>query len=402
MTSDLGSYGRHLVEDDDIAAVVEVLRGDRLTTGQTIDAFERAFALQVGAQHVVVCNSGTAALYLAARAAGLEPGDVAIVPSMTFAATASANVLAGIDVVFADVDPDSGLMHVEHAAEALERANGQRARAVFPVHLAGQVADPPALKRLADAHGLAVIEDACHALGTRYGHESVPVGSCLHSQAACFSFHPVKAIAMGEGGAVSTHDATLANRARLLRNHGMTREATAFTNSDLANGVDGVNPWYYEIGEISHNLRVSDINCALGLSQLRKLDRFVKARQKLVTRYRARLSELAPLVRVVPETQPGETGWHLFCVLIDFDALGMDRKAFMERLLAKGIGSQVHYIPAHLHPYYRARYSSPELPGTMAYYRRILSLPLFVSMTESDVDYVADGLQTILHEATGV
>jgi UDP-4-amino-4,6-dideoxy-N-acetyl-beta-L-altrosamine transaminase len=397
VTADLTSYGRHLVEDDDVAAVSAVLRGDRLTTGSTIDAFEQAFADRVGADHAVVCNSGTAALYLAARAAGLKPGDAVIVPSMTFVATASANVLAGIDVVFADVDPDTGLMQVEHAAAALERSKGLRIKAVFPVHLSGKVDDPPSLKRFADAHGLAVIEDACHALGTRYENEAVPVGSCAHSKASCFSFHPVKTIAMGEGGAITTNDSTMADRARRLRNHGMVREPADFTNADLAYAADGiVNPWYYEVAEISHNFRVSDINCALGLSQLQKLGRFLSARQKLVARYRARLRVLAPLVRAVPEAKSVKTGWHLFCVLVDFDALGIDRKAVMERLRAKGIGSQVHYIPAHLHPYYRARFPSLELPGALAYYRRTLSLPLFASMTEADVDRVVDALQEVL------
>jgi UDP-4-amino-4,6-dideoxy-N-acetyl-beta-L-altrosamine transaminase len=397
VTTDLTSYGKHLIGDDDIAAVTSVLRGDRLTGGSTIEAFEHAFADFVGAPHAIVCNSGTAALYLAARAAGLKSGDAVIVPSITFVATASASVLAGLDVIFADVDPDTGLMQVEHVADAIERANGTQIKAVVPVHLGGQVDDPVAHKRFADAGGMLVIEDACHALGTRYGNDGVPIGSCRHSVASCFSFHPVKAIAMGEGGTITTNDARLADRARHLRSHGMIREQASFTNSDLAFAADGsVNPWYYEVGEISHNFRASDINCALGLSQLHKLGGFLHIRERLVAHYRKRLLKLAPVVRPVPETKSIETGWHLFRVLIDFDAIGIDRKTVMDRLRARGIGSQVHYIPVHLQPYYRTRFPSLELPGALAYYRRTLSLPLFASMTEADVDRVVGSLQEVI------
>lgn len=397
MTTSLNSYGRQFIEDDDVDAVSAVLRGEMLTTGPAVEAFERAFAERVGAAETIVCNSGTAALYLAARGAGLRPGDAVIVPTITFVATASANVLAGIDVVFADVDPDTGLMGVEHAAAALDRAKTARIKAIFPVHLAGQVADPIALARFAEENGLAVIEDACHAVGTRYGNERTPVGSCRHSTAACFSFHPVKAIAMGEGGAVTTNDSALAKQARLCRNHGMSRDAAAFTNIDFAHAGDGsANPWYYEVDEISHNFRASDINCALGLSQLRKLDRFLAIRKRLVARYRARLASLAPMVRPVPEGNASETGWHLFCVLIDFETLGLERKVVMERLRTKGIGTQVHYIPVHLQPFYRRHYPTPHLPGALAYYRRTLSLPLFASMTEADVDQVVDALNSVL------
>jgi UDP-4-amino-4,6-dideoxy-N-acetyl-beta-L-altrosamine transaminase len=397
VTENLSSYGRQLIEDDDVAAVSAVLRGDMLTTGPAVKAFERAFAERVGAAEAIVCNSGTAALYLAARAVGLGRGDTAIVPAITFVATASANVLAGIDVVFADVDPDTGLMGVEHAATALDHVKGTPAKAIFPVHLAGQVADPIALARFADENGLAVIEDACHAVGTRYGNEGASVGACQHSKAACFSFHPVKAIAMGEGGAVTTNDPALARQVRLFCNHGMNRDADSFSNVDLALAGDGsANPWYYEVNEISHNFRASDINCALGLSQLRKLDRFLGVREKLVARYRALLAELAPLVRLAPNTNTIETGWHLFRVLIDFETLGLERHVVMERLRAKGIGSQVHYIPVHLQPFFRRRYPTQNLPGALAYYRRTLSLPLFASMTEDDVDRVVEVLRGVM------
>ena len=385
-------YARQIIEDDDVEAVEKVLRGDWLTTGPNVDAFDAALAKAVGAKHAIVCNSGTAALYIAARSAGLQPGDKVIVPSITFLATASANLLAGFDVVFSDVDPATGLMTIRHAEEALRRG-GSRVKAIFPVHLGGRVADPQGLKTFADHNNLLVIEDACHALGTRYGSDFHPVGSCAHSLAACFSFHPAKTIAMGEGGAVTTNSDKIAHEARLLRNHGMTREAAAFVNADLAFAANGLpNPWYYEAAEISHNFRASDINCALGLSQLAKLDRFLAQRRVLAERYEAQLAPLAPLVRFVPGNPQDRHGWHLCTVLVDFPALGVDRQALMERLKQRGIGSQVHYIPVHTQPFYRRFCGELDLPGAMHYYQHVLSLPLYASMTKEDVDHVVAAL----------
>lgn len=295
------NYGRQAIGEDDIAAVVDVLRGDWLTTGPAVERFEAALCEETGAGHAVVCNSGTAALYLACRSAGLKPGDSVIVPAMTFAATASANVLAGLEVIFADVDPFTGLMRVSDAEEALARRGDRQVKGIFPVHLTGRVNDPAALHAFAEGSGLVVIEDACHALGTRYGNARYAVGACQHGLAACFSFHPVKAIAMGEGGAVTTNSRQLADEARRLRNHGMTRSPDEFQSPELALSADGsANPWYYEITEISHNLRASDINCALAASQLRKLGQFLHQRRELMEHYRSRLVELAPVVTLAP------------------------------------------------------------------------------------------------------
>jgi len=389
-------YARQVIEDDDVEAVKHALRSDWLTTGPRVEAFDAALASAVGARHAIACNSGTAAIYLATRAAGLQPGDKVIVPTITFLATASANILAGLDVVFADVDPETGLMSVAHVSEALRRG-GDRVRAVFPVHLGGRIADPEALKTFADQNGLMVIEDACHALGTRYGGARDPVGSCAHSLAACFSFHPAKTIAMGEGGAVTTNSDELAHELRLLRNHGMTRAAAEFVNEDLAFASDGEpNPWYYEVSQISHNFRTSDINCALGLSQLAKLDKFLMQRRKLAERYESQLASLAPRVRYVSGNPQDIHGWHLSTVLVDFDAMDTDRRGMMQRLKQRGIGSQVHYIPVHMQPFYRRHYGELSLPGAMRYYRHTLSLPLYASMTEDDVDRVVVALEDSL------
>lgn len=389
------SYGRQAIDDDDIAAVVEVLRGDMLTTGPMVERFEEALAARVGAQYAVVCNSGTAALYLAARGAGIGPGDTVIVPAITFVATASANVLAGAEVVFADVDPETGLMEAQHLEAALASVPRGRAKAVIPVHLGGRVADLAMLRAVATKYGAVIIEDACHALGTTYGG-GARIGACRESLAACFSFHPVKAIAMGEGGAVTTNAPELAAGARRLRNHGMERRGETFGNRELGFDASGkVNPWYYEVSEISHNLRASDINCALALSQLRKLDRFVARRQELMARYAAKLADFAPNIRLIAPAPDVEPGWHLCGVLVDFDALGMTRSELMTRLAKKRIGSQVHYIPVNLQPFYR-RNGARDLPGARAYYSRALSLPLFAAMTPGDVDRVVEALSESL------
>jgi UDP-4-amino-4,6-dideoxy-N-acetyl-beta-L-altrosamine transaminase len=389
------SYGRQVIEEDDIIAVSNVLRSDWLTTGPAVDNFEAALAQEVGAEYAIACSSGTAALYLAFRTAALRPGDAVIVPTITFVATASANILAGLEVVFADVDAKTGLMTVEHAAQALRRGGKERVKAICPVHLGGRVDDPVALHAFADQQGLIIIEDACHALGTRYsGNDSFRVGECEHSLAACFSFHPLKSIAMGEGGAVTTNSRAVAERVRLLRNHGMSRTPESLMNCDIAfAAADEINPWYYEVAEISHNFRASDINCALGLSQLRKLGRFLEARKNLMARYQKRIAPLAPAIRLVPNTLDTEPGWHLCTVLVEFERIGITRHILVARLKAQGIGTQVHYIPVHMQPFYHERCGDIDLPGAWAYYSRTLSLPLFPSMTESDVDRVVDALE---------
>lgn len=395
-------YGRQLIEEDDVAAVAEVLRGDWLTTGPSVAAFEQALCEVTGAAHAVACANGTAALHLAALALRLAPGDRVVVPSITFLATANAVRLAGGEVVFADVDADSGLMEAPQLDAAIRRAGdaGGQLKAVFPVHMAGQCAALADIAEVAARHGLAVVDDAAHAIGSRYltpQGGTQPIGDGRQTAMTTFSFHPVKTIAMGEGGAVTTNDDALAADLRHLRSHGMRREAAQMQNRDLAFDAEGaVNPWYYEMPEIGLNYRVTDIQCALGLSQMKKLDRFVARRRALVARYDAQLAGLAPLLRPIAKSEASAPAWHLYAVLIDFEAAGVSRAQVMERLRTKGIGTQVHYIPVHLQPYYRQRYGAQQLPGAESYYARTLSLPLFAAMEDSDVDRVADGLRDAL------
>ncbi|WP_370153397.1 UDP-4-amino-4,6-dideoxy-N-acetyl-beta-L-altrosamine transaminase [Ferrovibrio sp.] len=389
-------YGRQHIDDEDVAAVVAVLRSDMLTTGPAVSDFEAALSGHAGGADSVVCANGTAALHMAALAAGLGPGDFAVVPAITFLATANAVRLAGAEVMFADVDPTTGLMMPAHVEAALSRSRSGRVKAVFPVHLAGQTADPAGFVRLADQHGFMLIEDACHALGTRYLDARHVVGSCDHSTMTCFSFHPVKSIAMGEGGAVTTRDPSLAQSLRRLRSHGMVHAKADFENRDMAFGPDGqANPWYYEMPAVGLNYRASDIQCALGTSQLTKLPRFLERRRQLVRKYDELFAVLQPVVRPLSRTDC-VPGWHLYVVRIDFDAIGMDRGTFMRKLRQQGIGSQVHYIPVSQQPYYRNRYGNIALPGAEEYYRSCLSLPLYPSMNDDDVSRVVAAISAIV------
>ncbi len=392
-------YGRQQLDEDDINAVAAALRGDLLTTGPQVPAFEEALAAITGAAHAVVCANGTAALHLAYAALGLGPGDAVIVPAITFAATANAARLTGADVVFADIDPDTGLMRPEDLQQALERAS-MTVEAVAPVHLAGRSCAMPDIAAIADSCGLRLVEDACHALGSTVEDAdgiSRSIGDGRHSDASCFSFHPVKTIAMGEGGAITTEDAALAQRMRRLRHHGMVNAAPEWAHPE--HGLDPrgeANPWYAEMPELGFNYRATDFQCALGLSQLRKLDRFAAQRRTLRAHYARRLAGLEPILAMPSPPATENPCWHLAVALIDFAGLGRDRAAVMHELKARGIGSQVHYFPVSHQPYYRRRYGLPHLPGAWRYYERCLSLPLFASMTTADVDRVCDALIDVL------
>ena len=374
-------YGRQTIEDDDVAAVAAALRADFLTTGPTVEAFETAFKAKVGAEHAIAVANGTATLHLAMMALGVGEGDVCIAPSVTFLATANCARYVGAEVVFADVDPDSGLMTPETLAEALKRAAGRRVRAVLPVHLRGDVCDLPVLRELAAGAGAVLVEDAPHALGSVGTFDGVahPVGDGAFSSFASFSFHPVKTLATGEGGMLTTNDAALAARARSLRGHGMVRPA-------------GAEPWVYEMPELGFNYRIPDVLCALGISQLAKLDRFVERRRTLTALYAEKLAVLAPTVRLAASPAWSDPALHLLTVLIDFEVLGTTRRAVVEALKAGGVGSQVHYIPVHSQPYYRARYGALDLPGAGGWYARCLTLPLYPTMADGDVDRVVEAL----------
>lgn len=378
-------YGRQTIDEDDIAAVAQALRADFLTTGPTVEAFETAFAQTVGARHAAACSNGTAALHLAMLALEVGEGEAVIAPSITFLATANCARFVGAEVVFADVDPQTGLMTPDTLAEAMTRLEGRRLRAVLPVHLRGDAAELPALEAVAQSAGAVLVEDAPHALGStlKFGAAVERVGDCAHSAMATFSFHPVKTIATGEGGMVTTNDDRLAERLRRLRSHGMIRPA-------------GADPWWYEMPEIGFNYRLPDILCALGISQLAKLEAFAARRRALAARYEAALKPLAPLVVQAARPDWSDPVLHLMVALIDFEAAGRSRREVVEALRERGVGTQVHYIPVHTQPYYRQRYGDRELPGASAWYERCLSLPLYPGMADNDVDRVVAALADVL------
>lgn len=393
-------YGRQCIDEDDIEAVAAVLRSDYLTTGPAINGFETELCRRVGASHAVVCSSGTAALHLAMLALDFEAGDVAIVPSITFAATANAVRYVGGEVTFSDVDPATGLMRPEDFEEALQRAGRRKVKAVLPVLLAGQGSDAAAIAAIASARGIAVVEDASHAIGARYrhGNSEWQVGACGHSLATIFSFHPVKTVTMGEGGAVTTNDAHLAKRVRRLCSHGIEREPSRFENREASHDENGgINPWYYELVELGFNYRATDIHCALGLSQLQKLEQFVARRATLVERYDRLIGEKVPAARLLVRVSDYAPAWHLYVVRVDFNRVGRSRASVMNALRQKGIGTQVHYTPLHWQPYYRSRYGEMSLPGAERYYAEALSLPLYPQLSEDEQDCVVTALSNALH-----
>lgn len=388
-------YGRQAIDDDDIRAVAEVLRGDWLTTGPAVASLEKALCDALHCTDAAVVANGTAALHLALQALGVGEGDAVVVPTVTFLATANAARYVGAEVVFADVDPASGLLTEESCRAAIDRST-LPVRAIMPVHLGGRMVDMAAIGALARERGAFVVEDACHALGGAHldgKGTRTPAGSCRHADAATFSFHPVKAITCGEGGAVACRDAALAERIRCLRSHGMERNSDSWRDRDLGFENGAPNPWYYEMHEPGWNYRITDMQCALAESQLRKLDAFVEKRRALAAHYDSVLAPLANRVRP-PLRDPGyDSGWHLYQVAIDFAGLGTSRREVMGRLHEQGIGSQVHYIPVHRQPYYRDRDGDLTLPGADRFYETTLSLPLYPGMEIGDVERVADALR---------
>ena len=396
-------YARQHHAQEDIDAVVEVLRSDWWTQGPTIARFEETLAQATGAREVVACATGTAALHLAMVSLGLGPGDAVVTSANTFVADANCARYVGADVIFADVDPDTGSMTPDRLETILKADSQKRIKAVIPVHFAGQPVDLPRIHQMAAQHGAAVVDDACHALGASYEneHTSYKVGDGAHAELTVLSFHPVKHVATGEGGAIATGDPRLAERLRTFRNHGITK--SDFVQTDWAYAPDGsINPWYYEMSELGFNYRLTDLQAALGISQLKRLDWSVRQRNEIAQWYLRLIAERFRSGRVRPlSTRDGVVhGYHLFVVRIDFVAFGKNRATVMNRLREVGIGTQVHYIPVPLQPYYRrvCETRPGQFPGAELFYSQALSLPMYPDLTESDCERVVDDLVTVLGE----
>jgi perosamine synthetase len=364
-------YGMQVVDDEDVKAVVDVLRSAWLTTGPMVEELETALAARGGAKHAVVVNSGTAALHAAAFAAGIDADAEAVVTPLTFVATANCVRYLGGRVVFADVQRDT--LNID-PAEVAARIT-PRTRAVLAVDYAGQPADMDELRELTRKRGIRLIDDASHAVGATY--KGRPVGSL--ADLTIFSFHPVKHVTTGEGGAVLTDDAELAARARRFRNHGITTDA----RQRHASG-----DWFYEMVDLGFNYRLTDLQCALGVSQLKKLDGFLQRRRELVARYDRAFADV-PFVERPAARPEREPAWHLYTVRLRLEELSVGRAEFFRALRAENIGVNVHYIPVHLHPYYRGLGHRPgECPVAEAEYERLLTLPLHPGMTDADLDDV--------------
>jgi UDP-4-amino-4,6-dideoxy-N-acetyl-beta-L-altrosamine transaminase len=386
-------YGKHFIDDQDIDAVVQVLKTGFLTQGPLVEEFEKAVALYTGAKYAVAVANGTAALHLAAIAAGAGPGNALITSPITFVASANAGRYAGARVVFADIDPKTINMSPESLEQAL--SSNPDAKVVVPVHFAGLPCDMESISRLARRFGTAVIEDAAHALGATYP-TGEKVGSCVFSDMTIFSFHPVKAISAGEGGMITTNDERLYRHLLRLRSHGINKLDDPFLLPEQAY-YDGVrDPWYYEMQELGYNYRITDIQCALALSQLKKLDRFVARRLELVRNYDAAFAFMQSC-RPAQDSGRELSGHHLYVLRIDFQELGMNRGRLMEVLRDKGIGTQVHYIPVQSHPYYRNLGFKPEdCPHALHYYQECLSIPLYYTLSDQEQAFVISSIKGLL------
>lgn len=373
-------YGRQSIDEADIRAVVDVLRSDWLTTGPKVGEFEEAFAARVGAAHAVSFNSGTAALHAAAFAAGLKAGDEAVTTPLTFAATANCVLYQGATPLFADICRDTLNIDPEQVSSKIS----SRTRAVLPVDYAGHPADMTTIMDIARRHGLTVIEDGCHALGAEYGGRRV--GSI--ADMTVFSFHPVKHVTTGEGGMVTTDHPQFAETLRRFRNHGISSEARQRQNA---------GQWHYEMVLLGFNYRLPDIVCALGIEQLKRLDANLARRREIAAQYTAAFREIPGVIppAVRPEVNPA---WHLYPIRLDLEKLTADRAQIFRALRAENIGVNVHYIPVHLHPYYRDHfgYHGGEFPVAEDAYSRLISLPMFHAMTDQDVKDVIAAVTKVL------
>ncbi len=378
-------YGRQSISQADIDAVVEVLRSDWLTQGPMIPRFEKAVAKYCGARSAVACTSGTAALHLACLALGISPGDSVWTSPNTFVASANCARYCGAEVDFVDIDPRTYNMCVQALEKklALAKRRGRLPKAVIPVHFAGQACDMENIAALAREYGFFVIEDASHAIGGEY--KSQKIGSCSHSHMTVFSFHPVKIVTTGEGGMVLTNEPELAKRAALFASHGITKDPALMV--EPSHGA-----WYYQQLELGYNFRMTDIQAALGFSQLQRIDDFIARRRALATRYNSALSDL-PLV--LPWQSPNSlSAWHLYTIRLQPGSSRNARHEVFEALSASGIGTQVHYIPVHTQPYYRnLGFETGNFPEAEQYYEDALSLPLYYELSYEHQDEVVAALR---------
>ncbi len=381
-------YGRQSIDEDDVTAVIDVLHSDFLTQGPAIPRFEKAVADWCGARHGIAMANGTATLHCAAKALGLGHGDWLWTSPITFVASANAGRYCGAKVGFVDVDPNTALMCPDHLEAQLTKAEkeGVLPKVLVPVHFAGQSCDMPRIHALSQKYGFKILEDAAHALGGEFLGRRI--GDCQWSHAVSHSFHPVKIVTSGEGGMITTQDEELAWRIGMLRTHGITRDVGRMTRE-----ADG--PWYYQQLELGYNYRMTDLQAALGASQMNKLELFAMRRRELVELYGNALADLP--IRPLAQDSRGVSCWHLFVIRLNLDEIKPTRRQVFERLREQGIGVNVHYIPVHLQPdYEKLGFTRGMFPVAERYYEEAITLPLFPAMKDDDVARVADALKRAL------
>jgi len=375
-------YGHQWIDDSDINEVVKVLKSDWITQGSKVKEFEDALSKYTGAKYAVAVSSGTAALHAACLAAGIKKGDKVITSPITFIASANCVLYCGGAVIFADIQEDT----INIDPLEIKKNIDNSVKAIIPVHFAGHPCDMQEIKKIADDHNLLVIEDASHALGAEY-RDSI-IGSCKYSDMTILSFHPVKSITTGEGGAILTNKKDLYESLILFRNHGITKDKKKIRKFD--------GPWYYEMQELGFNYRITDFQCALGISQLKKLDKFIERRRKIVDMYNRGLSDIDGIILPIEKSYV-KSSWHIYYIRIkDYRR----RKYIFEKLKEYNIKAQVHYIPVHLQPYYSKKfgYEFGEYPKAEKYYLSTITLPLYPLMSDDDVKYVIDILKRSLVE----
>ena len=388
------SYSSPYLTNEEIEAVVSVLNTNALSQGPVVDTFEQRSQSVFGAKYALACNSGTAALHMAYSALGVSPSAGVITSPITFLSTANAAKFCGAPVHFADVDPITGLVTLEKIKKSVEEASFP-VRVIAPVHLGGQVCEMEAIRNYANSIGAFIVEDACHAplaMYTDAEKKVFMVGACHHSDVATFSLHAIKHITTGEGGLLLTNCNDILRKSKLLRSHGLTRDSKEFKNP-----LEGQSPHYYEMQSLGWNYRISDINCALAITQLEKLKKNITRRQKIAERY---INKLIDLPHVELPNVSFENGcsnaWHLFILLIDFEKLGKSRAHLMSQLKEQGIETQVHYIPLYKQPYYQNSMKGYSFPGAEAYYERCLSIPMYFGLSDDEIDYICQKLHELI------
>ena len=378
-------YGRQSINDDDIASVIEILKSDFLTQGPAIERFEKCVAEYCGAKYAVAVTNATSALHIACLSAGLDSSGSLWTSPITFTASANCGRYCGADIEFVDIDKNTYNMSVQVLEEKLQTAK-RLPKIVVPVHLAGQSCDMKKIFELAKKYNFTVLEDAAHAVGADY--LGAKVGSCQYSDMAVFSFHPVKIITTGEGGMILTNRADLYEKLLLYRSHCITRNPDLMTH-------DSDGSWYYQQIDLGFNYRMTDIQAALGFSQMQRLDKFVERRRELAARYDEKLKNL-PLKTpcVLPDTNPS---WHLYIVRVDFDKVKKTKQQIFDEMKKRGITLNLHYIPVHTQPYYEKLGHRPEeCPNSLEYYRDAMTLPLYYSLTDEQQDEVVKALEEVL------